>query len=358
MTLQKTPRALPIGEDATPEPALLADIRRLIAEAKAGVATAVNAGLTLLYWRIGKRIRDDVLQGGRAGYGAQIIPGLAARLTEEFGQSFDEKSLRNMLRFADAFPDEEIVSALRRQLSWTHFKRLAYIEDRLKRDFYTEMCRIERWSTRTLDQRIDSMLYERTALSRQPESVIDAELATLRDDDRMSPELVFKDPYLLDFLGLKDRYLEKDLEDAILRELESFILEMGAGFTFVARQKRIQVDGDDFFIDLLFYNRRLRRLVAVDLKLGKFRAADKGQMELYLRWLERHEQEPGEASPLGLILCAEAGHESVELLRLEDAGIRVGQYLTELPPKKVLERKLRDAISASRARLAQLSDEP
>jgi predicted nuclease of restriction endonuclease-like (RecB) superfamily len=230
------------------------------------------------------------------------------------------------------------------------------VDDRRKREFYTEMCRLERWSTRTLDQRIASMLYERTALSRQPESVIDAELAALRDEDRMSPEMVFKDPYVLDFLGLKDRYLERDLEEAILRELEAFILELGSGFAFVARQKRIQVDGDDHAIDLLFSNRRLRRLVAVDLKLGAFRAADKGQMELYPRWLERHEQELGEASPLGLILCAEAGHEAVELLKLEDVGIRVARYLTELPPKEVLERKLRDAIAASRARLAARGD--
>jgi predicted nuclease of restriction endonuclease-like (RecB) superfamily len=201
------------------------------------------------------------------------------------------------------------------------------------------------------------MLYERTALSRQPEAVIDAELASLRAEDQVSPELVFKDPYLLDFLGRKDRYLERDLEDAILRDLESFILEMGAGFTFVARQKRIQVDGDDFYIDLLFYNRKLRRLVVVDLKLGKFQAADKGQMELYLRWLERYEQEADEESPLGLILCAEAGHESIELLRLEQSGIRVGQYLTELPPRRVLERRLRDAIDASRARLSRRTDE-
>src|SRR4029079_5546593 len=145
-------------------------------------------------------------------------------------------------------------------------------------------------------------LYERTALSRKPARLIRAELDSLRSDDRLTPDLVFRDPYLLGFLGLKDRYVEKDLEDAIVRQLEHFVLEFGVGFTFVARQKRISVDGDDHYLDLLFFHRGLRGLVAVELKLGDFRPADKGQMELYLRWLERHDMRPGEEAPVGLIL--------------------------------------------------------
>ena len=219
------------------------------------------------------------------------------------------------------------------------------------------MCAQERWSVRRLRERKDTLLFERTALSRQPDEVLSSELAGLRAVGDITPALVLKDPYILDFLGLKDRYLEKDLEDAILRELENFLLELGAGFTFVARQKRLQIDNDDFYIDLLFYNRRLKRLVAIDLKLGDFKAADKGQMELYLRWLAKYEQEPGEASPLGIILCSGKKQEQIELMELDQTGIHVAEYLTELPPKAVLQQKLHEAIRNSRQRLGDLQVE-
>ncbi|MHB8225558.1 PDDEXK nuclease domain-containing protein, partial [Acidithiobacillus sp.] len=218
-------------------------------------------------------------------------------------------------------------------------------------------CQQERWSTRTLQERLDSLLFERTALSRQPEELLATELASLRQSGQITPALLLKDPYVLDFLGLQDRYLEKDLEDAILRELEQFLLELGAGFSFVARQKRIQIDHDDFYIDLLFYNRRLKRLVVIDLKLGDFKAADKGQMELYLRWLAKHEQEPGEAPPLGIILCSGKKQEQIELLELDASGIHVAEYLTQLPPKALLQQKLHDAIERSRQRLENGGDE-
>ena len=163
--------------------------------------------------------------------------------------------------------------------------------------------------------------------------------------------MVFRDPYILDFLQLSDSYSERDLETAILRDIEVFLLEMGSGFSFVVRQKRMVIDGEDHTLDLLFYHRRLRRPVAMELKLGKFKTAYKGQMELYLRWLEEHEQEPKEESPLGLILCAGGGQESIALLQLDRSGIHVGQYLTELPPKEILERKLHESIALSRALL-------
>lgn len=340
-----------VPEETAPVAALIADIRQMIAETKAGVATAVNVGLTLLYWRIGKRIRDDVLQGDRAEYGEQIVVSLARQLEAEYGRGFSEKNLRHLVRFAEAFPDGEIVSTLSRQLAWSHFLAIIYLKDPLQRDFYAEMCRLEGWSVRTLRKKIGSMLYERTALSRH-DALIRQELAALNDEDRISAALVLKDPYILDFLGLRDRYLEKDLEDAILREIEGFLLELGAGFTFVARQKRLQIDNDDFYIDLLFYNRKLKRLVAIDLKLEEFKAEHKGQMELYLRWLATYEQEPDEALPLGIILCTGKKQQQIELLELDKTGIHVAEYLTELPPKEVLERKLREAIAASRARLA------
>lgn len=334
-----------------PTPGLLGDIRQLIEQSRQQLASTVNSALTLLYWHIGQRIRTEVLQGQRAGYGEHIVSAAARQLEAEYGRGFSEKNLRHMLRFAEVFPNEQTVSAARRQLSWTHLKALIYIGDPLKRDFYLQMCQQEGWSTRALQERMDSQLFERTALSKQSEALLVQELTTLRQTGELSPALVLKDPYILDFLGLHDRYVERDLEDAILRELESFLLELGTGFSFVARQKRIQLDQDDFYIDLLFYNRRLKRLVAIELKLGDFKAEYKGQMELYLRWLAKHEQEPGEAPPLGIILCSGKKREQIELLELDASGIHVAEYLTALPPKAVLQAKLHEAIALSRARL-------
>jgi predicted nuclease of restriction endonuclease-like (RecB) superfamily len=333
--------------------ALLADLRELILAAREGVARTVNAGLVTLYWEIGNRIHRDILKEKRAEYGKQIFYALSRKLEAEFGQGFTRRNLFNMVRFAEVFPDLKIVHALRAQLGWTHFRRIIYLDDPLKRDFYAEMCRIERWSTRTLEKKINSMLYERTALSRKPAKLAEMELKALREEDRLTPDLVFRDPYLLDFLGLKDTYAEKDLEAAILREIEAFMLELGAGFCFVARQLRMQIDGRDYYLDLLFFHRPLRRLIAVELKLGEFEAADKGQMELYLNWLKKHEQGAGEESPLGIILCAGKQQEHVELLETAASGIHVASYLTKLLPKKLLQRKLHEAVRLARARLAE-----
>ena len=292
---------------------LLPELRELIQNTRRNVARGVNAVLVQLYWEIGDRVRRDILQEKRAEYGEEIVAALGRQLEGEFGRGFSEKSLRHMIRFAEAFPDKQIVSALRRQLGWTHFKQLIYLDDPLRRDFYAEMCRLEKWSTRTLQQKIDGMLYERTALAQKPDDLIRQELDALREEDRLTPDLVFKDPYILDFLGLKDTYSEKDLEAALLREIERFLLELGTGFAFVERQKRIVIDGEDFYLDLLFYHRRLKRLVLVELKLGAFQAADFGQTTLYLRWLDRYERQAGEEAPVGLILCAEKSDERIEL---------------------------------------------
>ncbi|MCU0797626.1 MAG: PDDEXK nuclease domain-containing protein [Akkermansiaceae bacterium] len=333
------------------EAGLAADVRAMIEQTREAVARTVNAGMTLLYWRVGRRIQVEILGNERADYGGKIVSTLSRQLTGEFGAGFSEKNLRHMVKFAETFSEAQIVSTLSRQLGWSHFKEILYIKDDLQRDFYAEMCRVERWSVRTLRTKIDSMLFERTAISKQPEELARAELAALRGEDKLTPDLVFRDPYLLDFLGLKDRYLEKDLEDAILRELETFLLELGGGFAFLGRQTRIQIDSDDFYLDLLFYHRRLRRLIAIDLKLGDFKAEYKGQMELYLRWLAKHEQQPGEGPPLGLILCAGKKTEQIELLELDQSGIHVAEYLTALPCRELLQRKLHAAIEISRARL-------
>ena len=332
------------------EVTLVVDLRRLIDEARRRVATTVNTELTMLYWRVGARIRRDVLNNERAEYGERVVKTLAAQLTTDYGKGFARPNLFRMVRFAEVFPDEQIVSTLSRQLSWSHFLEILPVSDELARTFYAEMCRIERWSVRALRAKIDGLLYERTALSRKPEQVIEGELEALRADDRMTPDLVFRDLYTLDFLGLQDTYSERDLETAILRELESFLLEMGTHFAFVARQKRIVIDGEDFRIDLLLFHRALQRLIAIELKVGRLQAADKGQVELYLRWLDKHERLPHEESPLGLILCTEATPERIALLQLEAGGIRVAEYLTALPPRALLEEKLNRAIDTARAR--------
>ncbi len=335
--------------------ALAGDIEQMIEDARHDVARTANAALSLLYWRIGCRIRQDILKEQRAEYGGEVVAALGRKLAEEFGRGFGEKNLRRMVQFAESFPHAEIVAALLRQLSWTHFTMLIPIDEPLKRDFYAEMCRVERWSTRVLRKKIDGMLYERTALSKKPEQLVRQELDSLRENDELTPDLVFQDPYLLDFLGLKDTYSEKDLESALLREIERFLLELGAGFAFIERQKRITLDGDDYYIDLLFYHRRLRRLIVVELKIGEFKPADLGQVELYLRWLDRHERQPDEESPLGVILCAGKKKETIEILDLGKSGIHVAEYLTELPPRQVLQERFHRALIAARSRLKQRS---
>jgi predicted nuclease of restriction endonuclease-like (RecB) superfamily len=229
-------------------------------------------------------------------------------------------------------------------LSWTHIKSIIYLKGDLKREFYATLCQKEHWSTRTLENRINTMLYERTALSKLPEKTIEMQLKELKEKDKMTPELVFRDPYVLDFLELSDTYSEKDLERAILNALEKFILELGKDFYFVARQKRITLDNIDYYMDLVFYHRKLRCFVVIDLKLDKFRAEYKGQMELYLRYLEKYEMEKGENPPVGIILCTEKGKEQIELLFLPKDRIKVSEYLTKLPPKELFAEKLHKAI--------------
>ncbi len=329
---------------------LVEDIRALIEDSRNYVAATVNSALTILYWQIGKRILDDVLQNQRADYGKEVIHTLASELTKEYGKGWSEKHLRHCIRFAEIFNDYEIVSTLWRQFSWSHIKELIYIDEPLKRDFYIEMCKIEKWSIRTLRERINSMLFERTAISKKPELTIKKELDQLKNQEKISPDLVFRDPYILDFLGLRDTYSEKDLESAILVELQKFIIEFGSDFAFLARQKRITIDEEDYYIDLLFYHRRLKCLVAIDLKLDKFQAAYKGQIELYLRWLEKYEMMEGENSPIGLILCASKKHEHIELLQLESSNIKVAEYLTHLPDMNLLKQKLHLAIQIAQQR--------
>jgi len=323
---------------------LFARISSLIEQAKSRVVTTINEEMVLLYWNIGKTIREEIIKSERALYGKQIVSSLSRELVSMYGRGYSEQNLWHMVKFYEVYP---ILSAVQRELqglSWTHIKSIIYLNDGLKRQFYATLCQKERWSTRTLQDRINSMLYERTALSKLPEETIKNQLKDLKEKDKMTPDLVLRDPYVLDFLELHDTYSEKDLEQAILNALEKFILEFGRDFYFVGRQRRITIDKEDYYIDLLFYHRKLRCFVAIELKLGKFKAEYKGQMELYLRYLEKYEMDEGENPPIGIILCAEKSKEHVELMLLNEDRIKVAEYMTKLPPKELFEEKLRKAM--------------
>ena len=338
---------------------LFSDLKKIIDSSRENVARTINSEITLLYWKIGERINTEILQEKRAEYGQFIIKEIAQRLTLEYGNSFSEKNLRRMIQFSSIFPNFTIVSTLSRQLSWSHFTKLISIKESLKRDFYIEICQIEGWSVRQLKERIDSMLYERTAISKKPEKTIENDIKALKNEANLSADLVFRDPYFLDFLGLQNTYSEKDLESAIIAELQRFISELGSDFAFLARQKRISIDSRDYYIDLLFYHRRLKSLVVIDLKLGEFEAAYKGQMELYLRYLEKYEMLEGENSPIGLILCAGKNEEHIELLQLDQTNIKVAEYITQLPEKKLLQEKLHKSLELARNKflIAELDKE-
>ena len=314
----------------------------LINEARESIASYANATLTMTYWQVGAIIEAEVLGNERADYGAQIVASLARQLTERFGRGFEEKNLRRMIKFAQQFPDAEIVASLARQLSWTHFVALMPLKSGEARAFYADQAIAGRLSVRELKRAIQRKAYERREIANaqiEPGSAVPAD--------------TFNDPYLLDFLGLHDQFLEADLEAAILRDLEPFLLEVGTGFTFVERQKRMIIDDLDFHLDLLLYHRPLRRLVAVELKIGKFDARHEGQMKLYLKWLDRYERQEGEEAPIGLILCTEASREQVELLEMHKDGIVVAEYWTALPPKQELEERLQAMLRSARERLSR-----
>lgn len=325
----------------------------LIENAKRNVAVKVNNEMTFLYWNIGKDITENVLNNQKAEYGKSVIKKLSKRLVNEYGRGYSVPNIFRMLKFYDYFNDFEILSTLSKKLSWSHFVELLQVQDKLKREFYATMCANEYWAVRTLRERIGSALFERTAISKKPEQTIINDLQLLSQENKMTTNLFFRDPYILDFLDLKDTYSEKDLENAIISELEKFILEMGNDFAFLARQKRITIDGEDYYIDLLFYHRKMKRLVVIELKLDKFRPEHKGQVELYLKWLDKYEKAEGEESPIAIILCATKSDMMAQLLELDNSGIHVAQYLTEYVPKEMLERKVMDSIEKAKIQLEQ-----
>lgn len=332
---------------------LFNDVCQIIDQARRHVASFVNVEACLMNWHVGKRIKEDVLYNKRAEYGKEILKNLSFKLTAKYGTGWGTEKLKHCVRSAYLFSEDEIMYATRTQLTWTHLRSLMAVKDSLERQFYMEMCRIEHWDTRTLDEKIDSQLYQRTAISARPEEVIKRKLDELRDTDNLNPDIVFRSTYFLDMLGLPDVFTEKDLENSILTQLLEFLKELGNDFTFVDRQKRITVDSVDYFIDLLFFHRGLRRLVVIDLKLGKFKPAYEGQMRLYLRYLNKNDRKPWEEEPIGLILCSEGNAEHIQYFMLdEDSDIRVAQYYTELPSKELLADRLQRAIAIAREHAA------
>ena len=319
---------------------LVIELSSLIEESKQQVAKVANSTLTLLFWHVGKRIQEEVLKNERAEYGKQIVGTVARQLELKYGRNFTEKNVRRMIRFAQEFSDYNILPPLVAQLSWSHFLILIPLKSKEAKLYYAQNCMEQNWGKRELRNQIQRKAFERTEL---------ANIQFLNSQ----PDLMntFKDPYVLDFLNLKNTYLENDLEKTILQELETFVLELGRGFAFMERQKRMIIDGDDFYLDLLFYNRTLKRLVAIELKLGKFEASHKGQMELYLKWLNKYEKQEGENEPIGLILCAESNKEQVELLEMHKDGIMVAEYLTVMPSKKELETKLHQLLVEAKERI-------
>lgn len=327
---------------------LMTDLKELVAQTRSQVAVQVNSAMVVLYWKVGQRINEDILGNKRAKYGKEVISQISQQLTFEFGNSFSEKNIRKMMQFASVFRDFEIVASAMRQLSWTHFLLLIPITEDTKRDFYIEVCKIENWSVRTLKEKINSLLFERTVISKKPEEVINKELKNWSENNILNPDLIFKDPYFLDFLELKDTFSERDLEEAIIVELQKFISELGSDFAFLSRQKRITIDNRDYYLDLLFYHRKLKSLVVIELKLGEFEAAHKGQMELYLSYLDIYEKIEGENPPIGLILCSGKNSEHIELMNLEADNIKVAEYFLVLPSKKVLLEKFHRSIEIAR----------
>lgn len=309
---------------------LLNELSQLIEQTQHQITQQANSALTMLFWHVGFMIGQDILENKRADYGKQIVVTLSRQLVEKYGRNFEEKNLRRMLQFSEMFSEKEIVVTLSRQLSWSHFLVLLPLKSEEARLFYAHSA--SGIGVRELRKKIHNKEYERTSIA----NIRNAVTPDIRNS--------FKDPYFLDFLGLSDTYLEKDLEDAVLREIEKFILELSKGLSFIERQKRMIIDGEDFYLDLLFYHRKLRRLVAVELKLGKFHAKYKGQMELYLKWLDRYEKNEGELPPVGIILCSESNPEQVQLLEMHKDGIMVAEYWTELPSKRELEKKIHSIL--------------
>lgn len=318
-------------------------VAEIIDEARARVAVYVNAHSSMTFWNVGRYIIDDMEYQAYSAYGQKILATLSQRLTERYGKGYTYSALTRMMKVARLYDNREMFAMLSQTLTWSHFIELITIKDDTKRLFYQQMGIVEHWSVTKLREKQDEMAYERSMIAAKPEDEIVKALENV-SPHHTDPDVVLKSSYILDFLGLSGYYSEEELEDAIARQLEKFILELGQGFAFLERQKRFTIDGTDYYLDLLFYHRKLKRLVAIDLKLGKFKPQYKGQMELYLKYMQKYDMQPDENPPIGLLLCSEGNTEHIELLMLDEDNIKVGQYLTSLPDKQWFIDKLNRSL--------------
>lgn len=323
-------------------------IVRLVENTKKKVAVFLNQETTLMYWEIGNYIVVEFKEKDKIVYGKQILATLSQQLTLKFGKGYSYSAITRMVKVAECF-DESKIATLSQQLNWSHLIELSIIEKEIKREYYIQLTSNNNWNVRFLREQINKMLFERTIIAKQPDEIISASIQEWQNNNDINPELIFKNTYVLDFMSLSSNFSEKELENALIIHLEKFIMELGNGFAFLERQKRIGIDSIDYHLDLLFYHRKLKRLIAIDLKLGKFMPEYKAQMELYLRWLQKYEMQEDEQKPIGLVLCSEGNTEHVELLMLEEKDIKVAQYLTELPSKKWFADKLHRAIEITKS---------
>lgn len=326
---------------------LLQGIALLIEQAKQKIAISLNVETSCLYWSIGNYINTHLKENNRLTYGARILATLSQKLIQMYGKGYSYSALTRMCKVAEIF-DETNLATVSQQLSWSHLIEISSLNSEIQREFYVTMSIQGNWSIRELRTQINKMLFERSAIAQLPEGETIKNLKALRQENTILPDLVFKNTYVLDFLDLPHFYNENELEIALINTMEHFIMELGNGFAFLERQKRITVDEEDYYLDLLFYHRKLKRLIAIDLKLGKFKPAYKGQMELYLRWLEKYEMQKEEEKPIGLLLCSEGNTEHIELLLLNEPEIKVAQYLTEFPNKQWFSDKLQKALKIAK----------
>jgi predicted nuclease of restriction endonuclease-like (RecB) superfamily len=346
--------------DIVPAPvpdALVNDLRAIIVQGRGRAAAAVNAAVVHTYWQIGERIVREEQGATRSAYGEGGLARLGVILSREFGRGFAERSLQNMRQFYLAYPN---ASTLRTELGWSHYRTLMRLAD-AQRGFYEQVAAAGRWSSRELEKQINSLLYERTALSRKPEQLLGA-LPT--GETSLAPHVdAFKDPYILDFLDLQDTFSEQDLEAALIHNMEKFLLELGTGFYFGGRQKRITIGDEDFYIDLVFWHRTLKCQVVIDLKIGALSPADIAQMQLYLRWVRKYDLMEGENEPIGLILCGSRNEQVIELLladsdRPNEERIKIAHYLLLNSEEAIKQRLAEISAAYDDARRAPEPDQP